>query len=189
MERLGRQYQLDYVQATARHRHSSLIRPSSTEPAAGAEPHELAAAAAAASAGAEGMAGAEEGPAAVSAAAAAAAAAVAAGGDELPVTGNAWGTCDVCRCALTWEVQAGVCMQSCCSPVLLCAVATGARAECVFAQLADTCRMYGRVCHGKCSTMPTIAAPALLSHVLHAPHSIWSRQPPQDALLVLLLSW
>jgi hypothetical protein len=110
MERLGRQYQLDYIQAAARHRHSSLIRPSNTEQAA--EPQDLAAAAAAvaAIAGAEVMAGAEEGlpVAAVSAAAAAAAAAVAAGGDELPVTGNAWGTCDVCRC---------VCLQSC---ALLC---------------------------------------------------------------------
>lgn len=95
MDRLGHQYQLDYLQATARHRHSSLLRPHSSE-AEGCT-------------GAEGdgpCATAEEGgevPPAVSvaaASAAAAAAAAAAGGDELPVSGNAWGTCDVCRCGL-----------------------------------------------------------------------------------------
>jgi hypothetical protein len=54
--------------------------------------------------------------AAVSAAAAAAAAAVAAGGDYVPVTGNAWGTCDVCRCVhavLLVQNTAGSCADWC----------------------------------------------------------------------------
>lgn len=79
MDRLGRQYQLDFLQATARHRHSSLLRPHNSEQAS----------AAAAGGGTASVA---------AASAAAAAAAAAAGGDDLPVTGNAWGTCDVCRC-------------------------------------------------------------------------------------------
>lgn len=91
MDRLGRQYQLDYLQATARHRHSSLLRPHNSETGSvpGAEGEAL---------GAEGGDGTPSPVLSVAAAsAAAAAAAAAAGGDELPVTGNAWGSCDVCR--------------------------------------------------------------------------------------------
>jgi hypothetical protein len=94
MDRLGRQYQLDYVQATARHRHSSLLRPKHSQvegdtavegdrpPAAAETDGEVTAAVSV-----------------TAASAAAAAAAAAADGDQLPVNGNAWGACDVCRCA------------------------------------------------------------------------------------------
>jgi hypothetical protein len=92
MDRLGRQYQLDYLQATARHRHSSLLRPQHSQAKGdmavdGDRPS--------AAADTDGEVTAAVSIAAASAAAAAAAAA--AGGDERPVNGNAWGTCDVCR--------------------------------------------------------------------------------------------
>lgn len=92
MDRLGRQYQLDVLQAAARHRHSSLLRPHNNEgaPARGS------------GLGAAAQEGAEEdggGPAVAGLAASAAAAAAAGGGSDesSPVTGNAYGTCDVCR--------------------------------------------------------------------------------------------
>lgn len=114
MDRLGRQYQLDFLQAAARHRHNSLIRPHNTDTntaaasaaaaaangaAAEADAMDTDAPAAAAAAGAEGEA--EAGTAAVGQALPAAmAAAAAAAADDEPVTGNAWGTCDVCRYAM-----------------------------------------------------------------------------------------
>jgi len=110
MDRLGRQYQLDFLQAAARHRHNSLIRPHNTDintaAAAAAAANGIAAEADAmdtdappAAAGAEGEG--EAGNAAVGQALPAAmAAAAAAAADDEPVTGNAWGTCDVCRYAM-----------------------------------------------------------------------------------------
>ena len=96
MDRLGRQYQLDVLQAAARHRHSRLIRPHNNEAAAAAGTCDGDPGAAAQ----EGGAGDAGGPAGagVMAAATATAAAAGDGSDEsAPVTGNAWGTCDVCR--------------------------------------------------------------------------------------------
>lgn len=112
MDRLGRVYNLDFLQATARHRHNTLLRPNNTAPGAAGD------------GGGEAVGG-SSGLGQVAERAAAAAAAAAAASNTLPVTANAWGTCDICRCErMRWQVvllrleaiRQPQCLCECCPP-------------------------------------------------------------------------